>query len=114
MCYGNDIMPLRRVLGVGDYLVFVKRKNANLRDYQNMPTIVDLFDAFVKNESPDSSALTIKNIFDGISLGESVPTSDNEKIAKMLSEITTEKQFSGENEKISFSPFCTFLLNIYI
>lgn len=30
MCYGNDIMPLRRVLGVGDYLVFVKRKNAEV------------------------------------------------------------------------------------
>ena len=73
------------------FLSFVKRKNANLRDYQNMPTIVDLFDAFVKNESPDSSALIIKNIFDGISLGESVPTSDNEKIAKKLYEMATEK-----------------------
>lgn len=73
------------------FLSFVKRKNANLRDYRNMPTIVDLFDAFVKNESLERSTLAIKKIFEDISLGNKVKASDNEKIAKMLCEMAKEK-----------------------
>lgn len=30
ICYGNDLMPLRKALGVDDYIVFVKRKDASM------------------------------------------------------------------------------------
>jgi hypothetical protein len=30
ICYGDDLMPLRKALGVDDYIVFVKRKDASV------------------------------------------------------------------------------------
>ena len=35
---------------------FIKRKNANICDYDNIPSYAHLFDAFIKNDTVDSSA----------------------------------------------------------
>lgn len=41
-CYGDDLMPLRKVLGVDDYLVVVKRKGATTYEAFGVPQSVDL------------------------------------------------------------------------
>lgn len=42
ICYGNDLMPLRKALGVEDYIVFVKRKDASVYEVFGVLKSVDL------------------------------------------------------------------------
>lgn len=67
---------------------FVKRKDMNLRDYQNMTTIVDLFDAFVENDSIENAVVEIKSTFSKIVSGYRKDKEKNEKIAKELYKMT--------------------------
>lgn len=58
---------------------FMKRKNANIRDYISLKENHSLFDCFFKNEDLEASASEINRIFKG-----AIP-SDTEKIALELS-----------------------------
>jgi len=42
ICYGNDLMPLRELLTVGDYLVFVKRRGQSVYEVLGVRGNVDL------------------------------------------------------------------------
>lgn len=42
ICYGNDLMPLRERLNVGDYLVVVKRKNSQIYEAFGVRNNIDL------------------------------------------------------------------------
>jgi len=42
ICYGNDIMPLREILTVDDYLVFAKRKNQEIYEAFGVKKGIDL------------------------------------------------------------------------
>lgn len=42
ICYGNDLMPLRKALGVDDYIVFVKRKDASLYEAFGVQKTIEL------------------------------------------------------------------------
>lgn len=42
ICYGNDLMPLRKLLNVDDYIVVVKRKNSQVYEAFGVRSDVDL------------------------------------------------------------------------
>ena len=49
---------------VGGLLRFAKRKEANINDYLTMPVHAHLISAFIKNETPESTAKAVLEAFD--------------------------------------------------
>ena len=69
----------------------MKRKEMNRKDYLAMNVLFRLFDGFVKNEEVETCALSIKSVFDRISLGESLSIEKNEKVAATLTKMAKQK-----------------------
>lgn len=95
MCYGNDIMPLRRVLGVGDYLVFVKRKNAEVFEAFGVSKEVNLGSGkqlyVANNAQQDASSFDFAKINDSstecLEIEEIPDDLSVEALGKILSEM---------------------------
>lgn len=66
ICYGNDLMPLREVLQVDDYLVIVKRKNESVYEAFGVRGNVDLGNGkqmYISDKaSQDSTTFSLKDI----------------------------------------------------
>ena len=71
-------------------LSFVKRKEMNIRDYLLMPSIVHLFDAFVRNEAVELAAGEVFEVFLKVTGGKPIE-SDNGAIAAALAEMASKK-----------------------
>ena len=63
---------------------FMKRKEANRRDYLMLPEISDKFDAFVKNEQIAEAADAILSLHSEFLLGKKKSHEENQKIAEEL------------------------------
>ena len=66
ICYGEDLMPLREVLAVDDYLVLTKRKNSTIYEAFGVKSDVDLGNGkqmYVSNKaSSDSSVFSLEEL----------------------------------------------------
>lgn len=95
----EDINIIEKRLFARDLLVsteekmisFMKRNEMNRKDYLAMNVLFSLFDGFVKNEEVEMCALSIKAVFDSISLGESRSVENNQKVAATLVEMAKQK-----------------------
>ena len=69
-------------------LSFLKRKNANIRDYLSMPEYANLFDGFIRNIGISETAELVKNAFfkENFDIG-----ADKIKTAEMLRKMAEEK-----------------------
>lgn len=68
ICYGNDLMPLRELLNVDDYIVVVKRKNSQVYEAFGVRSDVDLGSGkqlYVSSKaSNDSTTFSLGNLTD--------------------------------------------------
>ena len=68
ICYGNDLMPLRELLNVDDYIVVVKRKNSQVYEAFGVRSDVDLGSGkqlYVSTKaSNDSTAFSLGDLTD--------------------------------------------------
>lgn len=68
ICYGNDLMPLRELLNVDDYIVVIKRKNSQVYEAFGVRSDIDLGSGKQLYVSPkasnDSTAFSLKNLTD--------------------------------------------------
>ena len=66
MCYGNDLMPIRRLLQVDDYLVIVKRKNSTVYEAFGVKKDISLGNGkqmyISEKASQDGSAFGLDNL----------------------------------------------------
>ena len=80
MCYGNDLMPIRKLLQVDDYLVIAKRKNSTVYEAFGVKKDTDLGKGkqmyISEKASQDGSAFDLENM---ISNGTSDQSAEKEK-----------------------------------
>ncbi len=72
-------------------LSFIKRKNANIRDYSDMPQIASLFDLFIRNIGIAETAQIVRNEFFNSSVASRNAAERNAETAEMLRKMTEEK-----------------------
>ena len=63
---------------------FLKRKQANIRDYLLLPSLADKFDAFIKNTELPLAVDSVLTRHRALSLGEEKNAEENAKIAEEL------------------------------
>ena len=71
---------------------FMKRKNANIRDYSSLDSCSHLFDAFIKNETVDASAATALSELDRLLCGGERKDTEIAEIARILKLSADAKQ----------------------
>ncbi len=70
--------------------VFLRRKEANKKDYRNLPSFSENFDAFIKNEDLNTALRDIVDSYDSLSRGEA-------RFAEEISDIANELSKSALN-----------------
>ncbi len=71
---------------------FQRRRLRNAMDYISLPERAHLFDAFVKNESPEACAAEILALCRAAAAGELAPSAKNAEIAAALAASAREKE----------------------